>query len=143
LPALEQGLGDAGAGLEKARQQVHAARAERNQEPGDAPREHLHLPQEGQRALRRLRGPASRARERAARTQPEWAAQDRPGLQKTGRATGARRRGKEADAALERGSAAAAAGERLRRDLEPFTPDGQRNPRAHAAAAVAAARPQF
>jgi hypothetical protein len=143
LPVLEHVLRDAGTGLEKGLEQVNAARREQGQQPVHATLDHFHLQQEGRRALRRLRGQASRTLEQAARAQKEVARQDRRGLKKTGAATVASRRWKQAEAALDRWATAEASWEKLRPALGPFTPEGQFNTRTRAEAQVAAVLPQL
>jgi hypothetical protein len=141
LPALEHVLRDAGTGLEKGLEQVNAARLDQGQQPVSATLDHFHVQQEGRRALRRLRSQATHALEQAERAQQAVATRDRRGQKKTGAATVAGRRWQEAEATLDRWSAAEAAWERLRPAMEPFTPAGKLNTRACAAAQVAAVLP--
>ncbi len=143
LPALEHVLRDAGTGLEKGVEQVNAVRQDQGQQPVDETLDHFHVQQEGCRALRRLQGQASRALEQAERAQKDVAVRDRRGQKKSGAASVASRRWQEAEAALDRWSAAETAWKQLRPGLEPFTPDGKLNTRAEAEARVAAALPQL
>jgi hypothetical protein len=143
LPALEHVLRDAGTGLEKGVEQVNASRKDQGQRPVDETLDHFHVQQEGGRALRRLQGQASRALERADRADRAVAARDRRGQKKSGVASVASRRWQEAEAAMDRWSAAATAWKQLRPALEPFTPAGKVNTRAAAEAQVALALPQL
>jgi hypothetical protein len=143
LPALEHVLRDGGTGMEKGLEQVNTARRERSQQPVEETLDHFHLQQEGQRALRRMRGQASRALVQAERAQKDVATQDRRGLKKSGAATVASRFWRQAEAAMDRWTAAQAAWESLRPTLRPFTPEAQLNTRARAQAQVSAVLPRL
>jgi hypothetical protein len=143
LPALEHVLRDAGAGLAKGVEQVNTVRREQGGRPVDETLDHFHVQQEGRRALRRLRGQASRALKHAEQAQQGVARLNRRGQKRTGMANVASRRWEAAEAALDRWSAAEAAWGRLRPALGPFTSDGQLNTRARAEAEVVAALPHL
>jgi hypothetical protein len=128
LPALEQ------------------VNAERNSQAKQAVGEqldHFHVQQEAQRALRRWRGQASRALEQAERAQKDVAKHDRCGLKKTGVATQASRCWQEAEAAMDRWTAAEAAWKKVEPALQPFTAAGDLNTRERAQTSVAAILPEL
>lgn len=143
LPALEQVLRDGGTGMEQGLERVNGQRTTHGQQPVVEQLDHFHVQQEGQRALRRLRGQASRALEQADRAQKEVATQDRRGLKKTGVATRASHAWHEAERALDRWSAAETAWKKLPPALEPFTTDGVLNTRERAEAVVMGILPQL
>ncbi len=143
LPALEQLTRDAGTGMEKGLAQVNGERHQRRQEPIVGQDDHFHLRREGTRALRRLQGQASRALERAERTQKELERCARRGQKRTGCATAAGKAWRAAEAALDRWSAHEAAWRRLCVVLPLFTPEGALNTRARATAVLAEVVPQL
>jgi hypothetical protein len=143
LPALEQVTRDAGTGMEKGLQQVNAERRQRDLPPIADQADHFHLLREGTRALRRLQGQASRALEEAERAEALLARVSRQGQKRTGAASVASRRWREAEAALDRWSAAEQAWRRLREGLGLFTPEGMLNTRVQAEALVRQVLPEL
>jgi hypothetical protein len=143
LPMLEQVLRDGGTGMEKGVEAVNAQRASHHQPALREQLDHFHLQQEAKRALRRFRGQATQALERAEQAQKAVATYDRRGQNKSGVVWHARQGWQAAEAAMQRWSAAEAAWKKLEPALEPFTADGELNTRGRAEAAVAAVRPEL
>ena len=132
LPALEQVLRDGGTGMQKGLEQVNAERNSQAKQAVGEQLDHFHVQQEAHRALRRWRGQASRALEQAERAQKDVAKHDRCGLKKTGVATQASRCWQEAEAAMDRWTAAEAAWKKVEPALQPFTAAGDLNTRERA-----------
>jgi hypothetical protein len=137
LPSLEQVTRDGGSGLEKGLQQVNAARQQAGQPTVADQADHFHLLREGTWALRRLQGQATRAYETAEKADAVLARVNRQGTKRTGAAVVAARRWREAEAAMDRWSAAEQAWQRVRDGLALFTPTGELNTRPRAEALVA------
>jgi hypothetical protein len=141
LPSLEQVTRDGGTGLEKGLRQVNTTRQHAGLPAVADQADHFHLLREGTRALRRLQGQTRRALEEAEKADAVLARINRQGTKRTGAATAAARRWRAAEAAMDRWSAAEQAWQRVRAGLGLFTPTGELNTPAQAAALVAEVLP--
>jgi hypothetical protein len=140
---LEQLYRDAGTGLEKGLQEINRVRLQESQKAVADQHDHFHLLREGRRALRKLQGQATRALKVAEKMQRALKRKGNYGYRKTGRATVAGRRWRQAEAALDAWSAGEAAWGRVRAALQVFTPSGELNTREQAEAAVRAVLPEL
>jgi hypothetical protein len=144
LPALEQVTRDGGQGLRKGLEQVNAERRRAGQaEVGDQ-EDHFHLLQRARRALREVRHKALRALRKAEVAQWNFERDAWRGLRRSPlRSRLARLAWTQAEKAFDRRSAQERAFERLRVGLRLFTPEGERNTRTRAEAAVQEALQQL
>jgi hypothetical protein len=143
LPALEQVTRDGGTGMAKGLRQLNGERQAQGQPAVADQADHFHLLREGTRALRRLQAQTRRAVEEAAKAQKELGRWQWRGGKRTGRATVAGKRWRQAEAVMDRWVAAERAWRRLRQALRAFTPEGELNTRGRAEAAVAALLPEL
>jgi hypothetical protein len=143
LPGLAQLTRDAGTGMAKGLAEVNAERQRQGRAPVADQSDHFHLLREGARALRRLRGQATRALERAERAQKELDRCGRRGQNRAGCATAAGMRWRAAERALDRWSAQERAWRRVGGVLPLFTPEGRLTTRAQAEQVVAEVVPQL
>ena len=143
FPNLEQVLRDAGTGMAKGLDLVNAQRQKEQQAPIADQADHFHVLQEGQRALRKMQGHASRALQRAEKKQKEMDRRRRHGKSVVGIATAAAQAWRRAEQVMDRWSAAEKALGELRETLALFTREGRLRTRAEAEAAVQALLPDF
>jgi hypothetical protein len=143
LTSLEQLIRDGGTGLAKGVEQVNATRCAASLPPVADQADHFHLLREGTRALRRLHGQATQALERATHADAAVTRRQRQGQKRTGLASVAARRWREAEAVFDRWSVQERAWLRLRDGLQLFTPSGALNSRVRAAEIVAAVLPEL
>ena len=142
LPSLQFVSRDAGSGLDAGIALINTQRVEKKQQPLEDQDDHFHLLREGNRALRRLLGLASRALEAADKADKKRAKVARQGRNQSVTARAASRAWRKAEVAFDRYSAAEDAWKRVRQAVLPlFTPLGQLNNRAAAEAVLAAVLP--
>ena len=143
LPALEAVVRDDGTGLGKGVKLERARRRAANLPDLDDSLDVFHTLREGGRALRKARGAAARALDRADAAQKGLDRRGRRGQSRQGHGTATHRLWQQAERLWDQAAAAETAWERARSAFEFFTPDGHLNGRAHAEAVVAAALPHL
>lgn len=141
LPALTQLSRDGGTGLAKGVALVNAQRQQAHQPAVAEQADHFHLLRDGRRALRRLHGQVTRALEAADQAEAALQRVRRRGQKQSGVASVAARRWRQAEAALDRWSAAEQAWQRLQEGLGLFTAAGELNSRPQGEALVAEVLP--
>jgi hypothetical protein len=139
LPAAAQLTRDGGQGLRKGLELVNRARRAAGAAAVADQEDHFHLLQRARQALREVRAKATRALRQAELAQQAVQRERRRGRHSGPKHGAASRRWQLAEAAFRRWEGQERAFARLRAALRLFTPDGQLNTRAHAAAEVRAA----
>jgi hypothetical protein len=141
LPALTQLSRDGGTGLAKGVALVNEQRQQAHQPAITEQADHFHLVRDGRRAVRQLHGQVARALEAADQAEAVLRRLRRRGQNQSGAATVAAQRWRQAEAALDRWSAAERAWQRLQEGLRLFTAAGELNSRPQGQALVAAVLP--
>src|SRR4051794_3708614 len=143
FPALRAVVRDDGTGLGKGVKLDRARRRAADLPDLDDTLDVFHTLREGGRALRTTWGAAARALGRADAAQKGLDRRGRQGQSRQGHGTAKNRMWRQAERLWDQAAAAEAAWKRARSAFEFFTPEGDLNDRAEAAAAVAAALPQL
>jgi len=138
LTNLKDVVSDAGVGLCKALKLLAAQRADLSHGL-----DVFHLKREGNKALRRDYGAASRATEQAAAKQAEADKLRRRGRHSSNQAMAAGRRWRRAEALLDQAAASERAWQQVCAALEFFTPEGRLNDRRQAEAKIQEALPHL
>jgi hypothetical protein len=141
LPALTQLSRDGGTGLAKGVALVNEQRRQEQQPALAEQADHFHLLRDGHRALRQLHGQVAHALEAADQAEAVLRRVRRRGQKQSGVASVAARRWRQAEAALDRWSAAERAWQRLQEGLRLFTAAGELNSRPQGEALVAEVLP--
>src|SRR5689334_18368365 len=143
FPALKAVVRDDGSGLGKGIKLDRARRRAAGLPDLDDSLDVFHTLREGGRALRKSRGAASRALERADAAQKAFDHRARQGQSRQGHGAPLNRLWRQAERTWDQAAAAEAAWKRARSAFELFTPEGRLNDRAQAEAIVAATLPHL
>jgi len=138
FPSLEYLVRDGGIGLAKAVESL------RKRRPGLQDNlDVFHTFREGNKALRKTRGRASRAMEKAAAAQRKLDRLTRQGKSRQGKGAAVARYWRDAERLFDEATATESAWKKVRQALDLFTPQGKLQDRAQAEATVAAALPRL
>ena len=143
FPALEAVVRDDGTGLGKGVKLERARRRAAGLPDLDDSLDVFHTLREGGRALRKSRGAATRALDRADAAQKGLDRLGRRGQSRQGHGTATNRLWRHAERPWDQAAAAETAWEQARSACEFFTPEGRLNDRAEAAVVVAATLPHW
>jgi|SoimicmetaTmtHAB_FD_contig_71_22112_length_1688_multi_3_in_0_out_0_1 hypothetical protein len=141
--ALSAVVRDDGSGLGKGLKLERARRRQENQPNLEDSLDVFHTVREGNRALRKIWGAATRALEHAEEAQKKLDRMGRQGTPQTGYATSTSRLWRKAEQLWDQAMAAEKAWKLTRSAFEFFTPEGRFNDRLQAQAVVAAALPSL
>jgi hypothetical protein len=141
FPALQAVVRDDGSGLGKGVKLERARRRAAGQPDLDDSLDVFHTLREGGRALRKARGAAGRALERADAAQKDFERRGRQGQSCQGHGAPLNRLWQQAQRHWDEATAAETAWNQARSAFEFFTPEGRLNDRAEAAAVVTATLP--
>jgi hypothetical protein len=143
LPKLEQVTRDGGTGLAKGVALVNAQRQARGQQGVVDQGDHFHALRGGSTGLRTAEAQARQAWATAEAADKELAASDRQGQKRTGPAVRANHAWKKAEKAMDNWQEQERLWQTTKEALQLFTPTGELNSRARAAAVLAETLPQL
>jgi len=143
LPQLEQVTRDAGSCLGKGLAELNRRRQEQGQAPVADQLDHFHVLREGGRGVGRAERAAQRAQLALVKAEAEMAHRRRQGLALTGLSNRVRALRVKADKALAVWVERDAAWQKVKGAVQPFTPEGELNTPARAAAVLAETLPQL